>query len=175
MKKVILFVLISILGLMFLTSCKTEDNLSDTLAKSSVQMAQNQQHLEIGQPAPIIDYSLERQNIITRTERFNDQNKVSYIYLLSDYGTVISFFVIKGKVSNLSSYLVPDDTVVSNNLHDWAVTVQAPDIDGTYGTNGEGIYFFTTDGTYVEWNGKYILLDKPLSINPDAIIMKLES
>jgi hypothetical protein len=39
MKKVILFVLISILGLMFLTSCKTEDNLSDTLAKSSVQMA----------------------------------------------------------------------------------------------------------------------------------------
>lgn len=171
-----LAIIILILSIILLgSSCETKENLSSTIAKSSEEMAQNQKQLETIQPAPVMDYSLERENIIERTIRFNDQNKVSYIYLLSDYGTVISFFTIKGKVSNLSSYLVPDDTVITHKFNEWAVTVQAPDVDGSYGTNGEGIYFFTTDGTYVEWNGKYILLDKPLLISPDAIIMKLDN
>jgi hypothetical protein len=42
--------------------------------------------------------------------------------------------------------------------------VQAPDIDGSYGQNVEGIYFFTTEGAYVEWAGEYMYSSEPLRI-----------
>ena len=171
MKKILFIVVIA---LVFLAGCKTSSNVGDVIKQSSEMIAENQKKLETGQPAPIIEYSLERENLIKRTKIFNDPNKVSYIYLLSDFGTIISFHVLKGKVSNLSSYLVPDDTVVRHSMNNWAVTVQAPDIDGSYGTNGDGIFFFDTAGTYIEWNGNYLLCDKPLKVNPDSLVLQSE-
>lgn len=171
MKRIVLIVLVALL---FLVGCNKGSTVGSVLEQSSKIIGENQKKLETGQPAPIIDYSLERENLIKRTKLFNDPNKVSYIYLLSDFGTIISFHVLKGKVSNLSSYLVPDDTVVTHSMNNWAVTVQSPDIDGSYGTNGEGIFFFDTAGTYIEWNGKYMLCDRPLKIDPDSLVFRSE-
>jgi hypothetical protein len=133
-------------------------------------MAENQQRLEKNQPAPQITFSNERANIIKRASTFgNDPNKVSYIYLLTDNGQVIAFYTVKGKVSNVSSYLVPDQNVVHG------VAIQAPDIDGSYGTNGDGIFFYTTDNTYVEWSGQYLLCDQPLKISsPPVLTMEVK-
>jgi hypothetical protein len=38
-------------------------------------------------------------------------------------------------------------------------------MDGSYGSNGDAIFFFTTSGEYVEWNGKYVVSEEPLNIN----------
>ena len=40
-----------------------------------------------------------------------------------------------------------------------------PDVDGSYGENDNGIFFFTTDGKYVEWGGTYFYSDIPVSVN----------
>ena len=32
-------------------------------------------------------------------------------------------------------------------------------MDGSYGSNGDAVFFFLTDGTYMEWAGKYLLSD----------------
>jgi hypothetical protein len=154
--------------------------MSDNLKQSGQQIAQNQSSLEQKQPLPKVDFSNERDNQIRKVTAFNNPNKLGYIYLLSDNGQPISFFVVKGKISNLSSYLTPDQQIVKDPYFDsvrpsgtaqqtsQGLVVQAPDLDGSYGTNGEGIFFFEPDGTYHEWNGKYFYSDKPykMSVQP---------
>lgn len=50
--------------------------------------------------------------------------------------------------------------------------VEAPDIDGTYGENVSGIFFFTTDGAYVEWNGEYMMSDQPLQLTDKPALIR---
>lgn len=37
--------------------------------------------------------------------------------------------------------------------------IESPDFDGTYGENPHGVFWFTPDGTYMEWNGNYFISD----------------
>lgn len=120
-------------------------------------------------PVPQLEHSLERENVSKRAQIFNTPDKVSYIYLVS-YGKVMAFYTVKGKVSSLQSYMVPTDKIVEYDgrpCHmsaDGCFVVAAPDIDGTYGDNVEGIFFFTTEGAYVEWKGDYMMSDQPLKL-----------
>jgi len=128
----------------------------------------NQQGLIKKRPIPKMDDSLERQNLIKRYETLNDQNEVFHVYLMS-HGKVVSYFTAQGKVSSVNSkltqpqQLVPcqrDGTYGGNE----ECVVASPQLDGSYGTNGNGVFFYTTDGSYVEWNGEYVVSERPLSI-----------
>ncbi len=44
-------------------------------------------------------------------------------------------------------------------------------MDGSYGTNGDGIFFFLTDDTYMEWAGKYLLCDNPIKLTQEPIMI----
>lgn len=187
MKKILSILLISIM-LFGLAACEDiqvsddpQPTLSENLVQNSDKIAKNQSLLEKTQPAPVINYSNERANLIKRATTFNDPNKVSYIYLITKAGTIVAFYTVKGKVSSLSSYLVSDEQIVNDPYFDTrgsegstqsagGIVVQAPDIDGSYGTNGGGIFFYTTDDTYVEWNGEYMLCDKPLKLTTQPIL-----
>jgi len=123
-------------------------------------------------PVPQLSNSLERQNVSKRAQLFDTPDKISYIYLVS-YGKVMAFFTVKGKVSSLRSYLTPTDKLVYGNGSECDQTwvdspdcyaINAPDIDGTYGENVEGIFFFTTENAYVEWKGEYMMSDQPLKL-----------
>lgn len=48
------------------------------------------------------------------------------------------------------------------------------DVDGSYGTNNNGIFFFTPDGKYVEWTGTYLYSDIPFEIEDPIIKIKGE-
>lgn len=39
------------------------------------------------------------------------------------------------------------------------------DVDGSYGENDSGIFFFTTDGKYIEWTGTYLYSDIPFIVD----------
>ena len=117
-------------------------------------------------PPPRIKSSQERRNLAERLSRFNTDTKVSYIYLV-DFGKIMAFHTVKGKVSSVNSLLTTPDQIVTigntlGNLKRSRHVVQSPDLDGSYGSNGAAVFWFTTDGTYVEWNGTYMLSDKPL-------------
>jgi hypothetical protein len=48
-------------------------------------------------------------------------------------------------------------------------------MDGSYGTNGNAIFFFTTAGVYVEWNGEYMMADQPLQLaTPPELTMTVK-
>lgn len=123
-------------------------------------------------PIPQLTNSLERENVAKRAELFNKSDKISYIYLVN-YGKIMAYYSVKGKVSSLRSYMAPMQKLINNkgeDCSDWnatgsCYTVDAPDIDGTYGENVEGIFFFTTEGAYVEWHGDYMMSDQPLTLS----------
>lgn len=134
-------------------------------------------------PIPELQTSSERSNVSRRAEIFNNEDKISYIYLVN-YGRVMAFFTVKGKVSSLRSYMAPIEQLVDYKGRkcdsSWsnacgsgtAYTVSAPDIDGTYGENVEGIFFFTTEGAYVEWKGDYMMSDQPLKLTTQPELVR---
>lgn len=130
------------------------------------------------QPTPTdINYSLERYNLIRRTYWVNGQREkanklespiekpMGYIVLFNG-GTIVGRFTVDGKVSSLNSFLTPDTDYPSydSTRNNWL-----PDVDGSYGENDNGIFFFTPDGNYVEWTGEYIYSDIPMDINDPAL------
>ncbi len=125
-------------------------------------------------PPPRLTTSQERKNLAERLKRFNTDSKVSYIYLVS-FGKVMAFYTVKGKVSSVNSLLTtPDQLVRPHNMVSERYVVASPDLDGSYGSNGDAVFFFTTDGTYVEWSGDYMLCDKPLKLTtPPELVIQL--
>lgn len=134
--------------------------------------------LSSNQPTPQdIDYSLERYNLIKRTYWVNGQREkassliskvqlpLGYIVLFNA-NSVVAQFTVEGKVSSLNSFLTPSnlDNYYSNGA---TITTELPDVDGSYGENDNGIFFFTVDGKYVEWSGEYLYSDIPVFVeNP---------
>ena len=92
---------------------------------------------------------------------------LGYIVLFAG-PTIVAQFTVQGKVSSLNSWLTPDfiDKYYSNG---GVLTIEMPDIDGTYGTNDDGIFFFTPDGRYIEWTGEYLYTDYFINV-PAPII-----
>lgn len=152
--------------------------------------------LASNQPTPNdIDYSLERYNLIKRAYWVNGQREkadtlicevekpLGYIALFLENGACAGKFVVDGKVSSLNSYLTPDSeyysgegTCVSIQRRDGSTSSDStrvnqwlPDVDGSYGANDKGIFFFTTDGKYVEWTGTYLYSDIPFEIKDTVV------
>lgn len=138
-------------------------------------------NLAIKQKTPTdINYSLERYNLIRRAYWVNGQREkanslvcevekpLGYIVLFSG-NTVVGSFVVDGKVTSLNSYLTPGvwDSIESYTFGRYLVSRELADVDGSYGENDAGIFFFTPDGKYIEWTGTYLYSDIPFIIgNP---------
>lgn len=143
----------------------------------------NQQNLVRAQPPFKMEHSLERQNLIERYKYLNDRNNVHHVYLMSEQGQVVSYYVAQGKVSSVNSKLTNNQQIVraENCNYDTGngaggsegacfKKVESPQMDGSYGENGEAIFFFTTDGHYVEWSGTYLVSEEPKNINDEVVL-----
>lgn len=93
---------------------------------------------------------------------FDDLHK--YIILFTESGGVVGRFVVDGKVSSLNSFLTPDSTWPNSTSGKWIA-----DVDGSYGENDFGIFFFTPDGKYVEWTGTYLYSDIPFEVDDPVV------
>lgn len=181
MKKIIAILMIIIVVGTMLVACDIESTGSrqDTLNQ---QAAANE--LQSNQPTPTdINYSLERYNLIRRTYWVNGQREkannlpceitkpLGYIVLFTDNGAVVGSFIVDGKVSSLNSFLTPDSEYYelayggsSTRENNWLA-----DVDGSYGQNDNGIFFFTPDGKYIEWTGTYLYSDIPMIVDDPVI------
>lgn len=136
---------------------------------------ENQRRLVEVSPPPQLNNSLERQNLIERLKRINQQNMTGCIYLVS-HGAIMAFYPVRGKVTSLNSYLSGDtrpgyfrDLPTGN---EWQM-VESPDYDGAYGKNADGVFFFTADtNAYVEWVGEYLWSDQCLSPNQQPLLVR---
>ena len=176
-KRIYIIVLIA-LFVVGIAGCVEIPVQQSTTTKEQVTTEQNQQVLVTAQPLPTISKSLERENLIKRINLLNDNSKVFYVYLVN-YGKVMAFYTAQGKVSSLNSYLTGKDKIVKNpygchEAGDNYFIMESPDLDGTYGSNTDGIFFFTTEGAYVEWKGDYMVSDFPLKLTtPPELVVNL--
>ena len=170
MKKILVVLLVAVMS-MGLVACDYSETENDVYRQQTVTDT-----LSSTQQTPTdIDYSLERYNLIRRTYWVNGQREkantlvcqvekpLGYIVLFTDNGAVIGKFIVDGKVSSLNSFLTPNniDKYIGNGT---VKTVELADVDGSYGENDNGIFFFTPDGKYVEWTGTYLYSDIPFEI-----------
>lgn len=139
--------------------------IGETAKAEQVYTEISQRNLLKKQPPVILDWSLERDNLNRRVQLWNDPNKLSYIYLFNR-DNIVGFFPIKGKVSSVNSQ------ITNTNYNYGGTTVDSPSTDGSYGTNGDAVFFFLVDGTYMEWNGTYLLVDKPIKLNVEPMLQE---
>lgn len=177
--KIIICMLTVLLLLTCLTSCLEYKTDGSTQDKLNQKEAANE--IQANQPTPTdLEYSLERYNLIRRAYWVNGQREkamslpceiqrpLGYIILMSG-NTVVGRFEVDGKVSSLNSFLTPDSDYYEYNggssssyKNNWIA-----DVDGSYGANDNGIFFFTPDGKYIEWTGTYLYSDIPFIVeNP---------
>ena len=89
---------------------------------------------------------------------------MGYVILITDNGAILGNFVVDGKVSSLNSFLTPDTTYPNSTGAYWLA-----DVDGSYGENDAGIFFFTPDGKYIEWTGTYLYSDIPFEVEQPVL------
>ena len=166
--------------LVMLSGCSVAEPSS--LQKTTAKLEETQNKLVEKVPVPTIQNSQTRKAVSERAKLFDSENKITYIYLVN-FGKVMAFYPVKGQVVSLRSYLTPVETITNsrgtpcsiaatNEVNDpscgssGGYVVAAPDIDGTYGENADGIFFFTADtNAYVEWKGDYMVSDQPLKLS----------
>lgn len=185
-KQTLFSILLVLMCFAFLAGCfETNKEYSESSkAVSSIQAADQKatadtfKRLMISVPPPKPSDSVERRNLSKRLNRFNVADKISYIYLV-DFGKIMGFFVVKGKVSSVNSMLTNTEQLVDDgqgnsygrgNVH----VVPSPDLDGSYGSNGNAIFFFNDKDVYIEWNGVYMLTDQYIKLDqPPELILEV--
>lgn len=172
---------------LFMTACSELNSSPSGTAVDRQNTKAIADSLSQAQPTPTdISFSLERFNLIRRAYWVNGQREkaasvvcqvdrpLGYIVLFTESGAVINRFVVDGKVSSLNSYLSADSDYYeiatgssSTYRNHWLA-----DVDGSYGENDTGIFFFTPDGKYIEWTGTYLYSDIPFEIENPVVTWK---
>ena len=127
------------------------------------------------QAAVKIDHSVERDSINKRLQLANDPTQIMWLYALSDVGTVVMNSPVVGKVSSSGKRLEPKTGTYLNSdgcaqgtlayvAGEPYCTQEIMGADGTYGDSDSYIYWFTPEGQYFQWSGKYIVSNAPLKI-----------
>lgn len=160
------------------TNDQKEDKLSENIDTDNVKLGTsfntemkateaNHQDLIQKEPIPKMDNSLERENLIRRYKTLNDRDKVFHVYLFN-HGKLVAYYTAKGKVSSVNSKLTQPQQLVGCDRSEgsWKeeCVVDSPQLDGSYGTNGNGQFFFDTQGAYIETNMNYIVSERPLGL-----------
>jgi len=138
--------------------------------------------LTTARPYPLgeMNDSSERNNLTERLLRMNNPNKLGYITLVGQGGQIIATFTIKGKVSSTASQLTNTQNVIvkrcgSSDDNDYcSIAVDSMGDDGSYGPEEggkHGIFFFTTAGVLVEWNGLWHYSDAPAHLTSAPIVV----
>lgn len=181
MKKIICMMLVIVMIVLCMVGCAAVTTGTNGDIASQKQVAGQ---LADSQKTPTdISYSLERYNLIRRAYWVNGQREkanalpcelekpLGYIVLFAG-NTVVGRFVVDGKVSSLNSFLTPS-VVDDYKGNGGTVSIEMADVDGSYGENDNGVFFFTPDGKYIEWTGTYLYSDIPFEVDDPILNMEV--
>ena len=185
--KIVIVIIFLVCVCMFATGCELENSAKGGSQEDTAAQMKVADDLASAQKTPTdINYSLERYNLIRRAYWVNGQREkantlicgvdkpLGYIVLFAG-NSVVGNFVVDGKVSSLNSFLTPSsiDSTYGNSSGGYTtVTKEIADVDGSYGENDQGIFFFTVDGKYIEWTGTYLYSDIPFVVNNPIVTYK---
>jgi len=151
-----------IISILALQSCGVKENKTALEEQGLTEI--NQRGLLTKQPPPQLTWSLERDNLIKRFKLYNDRTILFYMYVfIEGISQPVGYYQVN-KVSSVNSQLTNTEQIVSlsSSSHVYEV-LPSPAEDGSYGSNGDGIFGFTPEEIYIEHNMKYIVSTVPLT------------
>jgi hypothetical protein len=109
--------------------------------------------------------TLGQKNLCEREKREENPNAIGYVYLLN-FGKLIGYYVIKGKINSSGGQVRPEDDIhwtCRTNHGCQPVVVDGPRDDKTFGEHDPGIFFFLAGGAKVTTNLDYVYSDQPVN------------
>lgn len=148
------------------------NDLTDQMANITIQ-AYNAvtQNPSYQYPDSLLKASTELANQREKLMRFNQGEKLGWVYLLS-MGQVIAELPVMGKVSSTQSQMTASTGVYLPGNYN-AVTVELPSDDLSFGPNeggDHGVFFFTVDGVMIEWCGDWLYADAQLKMLSNQVL-----
>lgn len=127
-----------------------------------------------------IQSSAELANLIERINRTNDPNHTWYVYIFTMDGKLMYYSQIQGKVSSTdSSPSAPNRNNCDGVGGNWGScsSTDNPQLDGSYGKNESGIFFFLRNATHtmVETNFYYIVTDSYIPFTQQPVLVQPQS
>ncbi len=168
--------LMSLLGVFVLFTLLTSESCggtpqNNTALNEQAHTESNQANLLAVQPLPNITWSLERDNLTKRFKLQNDRTVSFFMYILIEgISQPIGYYQVN-KVSSVNSQLSAVQQIVDDPYHTGtgSLVIESPAEDGSYGTNGNGVFGFTPEDIYIETNCKYISSTVPLTFREPVI------
>ena len=112
----------------------------------------------------------EIENITRRLKLTSNPGQIGFILLMNEMGQPVMYSSVKGKITSGSKRLTsPEKHELVGGDYELAT---APSDEGTYGSSDPYIYFWDTNGQYVQWNGKYLYSDKPIRVRIEPLVIK---
>lgn len=162
-----------VLSALAIVACEPENHDEQDATKSEQQkQSDTYQSLVETQPARGMSYSPSRDTANKWAETWEEQGKLSYVYLIDSVGHQVGYYILKGLPVNYCASLTPPDKVERHDFYEngVAVTRSAPAIDGMYygGSNCQQYYGYdAVSGAYLEFTGggsfNYLLSDQPMT------------
>lgn len=114
----------------------------------------------------------EIDNIKRRLELTSSPSAIGFILLMNESGQPIMYTSVKGKITSGGKRLTePDRTYTSASN---TVVRQASSDEGTYGSSDPYIFFWTSEGQYIQHNGKYLYSDKPFRVRVEPLVVDVK-
>jgi hypothetical protein len=113
----------------------------------------------------------EIDNIKRRLELTSNPGAIGFVLLMNEAGQPIMYTSVKGKITSGSKRLTEPDRSGSWGAGSNNVVRAAPSDEGTYGSSDAYVYFWTTEGQYIQWNGRFLYSDKPFRVKIEPIII----
>ena len=172
--KRILLVLVTLLVLsLTLTGCATAQQQRDA---SIVERAKIFARAEALYPLPQTSNFPAREMLVKFTEREDLKRHLYYIYVYSDVGTIIGYYVAQSFPVSTNAFLSSTQDYYQNGA-----VLTAPSLDGIYyggsgAAAGDGWFFFdaTTDALVILYGFKIFVLDQPLKVDAPRLIIQQE-
>lgn len=139
--------------------CDPETTVKTSQADKAAQAANSIQFTD----------NAEIENIKRRIEITAHPGKLGFIMLMNEAGQPIAYEGVKGKVTSGGKRLTSPDRYTTQGTNG-SIRV-APSDEGTWGTSGEYIFYWTTNDEYRQWNGKYLYSDKPFRLRIEPLIV----
>ena len=168
MKKLIIIVVIAS-GFLFLPGCKERPQQQNKLTQAD--------KARVAAESVNFTENAEIENIKKRLELTSDPGLTGFILLLNQAGQPIMYTGVAGKITSGGKRLTPPIRrwkLDCGQMCNETLNV-APSDEGTWGSSSEYVFFWTTNGQYIQWNGKYLYSDKPFRTNIKPLVIAIDT
>lgn len=148
------------------------DGCSPAPAQEQVSVSESQKAQEAANSLHFSENS-EINNIKARLQLTADPGLLGYVALINKVGQVVLYTPVKGKITSGGKRLTAPEAWQVHNCGQYNCQglVQMPSDEGTFGSSNPYIYFWTTDGQYIQTSMDYVYSNSPLRLSEDPLVV----